>query len=127
MMTSRVFAVQVPTYYDQQTGEYKSQFDLSPAQEYGRVSILLDSNIKPFDTEKLVRILRNKLADFCDDDYLICIGNPVVQSIAFAIAAEMNDGFVTCLQWTKNRNYVAIPVDLNEDATLTFDASEMQL
>lgn len=108
-MAARVFVVQEPIYRDPRTGDLKPKFDLSPAGEFGEVCKLLPSSVKPFSTRPLIKELREKLSEYEDGDYLMCIGNPVLIGLATTIAADANNGKVNFLQWNgRQGRYLAI-------------------
>jgi len=110
---SRIFAVQNQLHRDPQTMELVPKFDLSGALEHGdEIIYLLGSNVPPWTPDRFLDDLHRKLADFCDDDHLLLVGNPVLMSICFAIAADYNDGRVKVLQWSgKDQRYMPILVD----------------
>ena len=58
--------------------------------------------------------MQRKLEKFCDDDYLLFIGDPTAIAILSAVAAARNNGRYKCLKWDKyERRYIPIQVDLN--------------
>ena len=93
------------------------KYDLSPAEQYGEIVELLSPTAKPFNPAPLVEELYIKLEKFGNDDFIICIGNPILLSMAVAVAADINDGKVRLLQWHGHRNeYVPVDVDLGYSA-----------
>ncbi len=74
---------------------------------------LLSPNAKPFRLDPIVDELWTKLETFCDDDYIICIGNPILLSVTVAIAADVNGGRVHMLQWHgRRKEYIPVQADL---------------
>jgi hypothetical protein len=58
--------------------------------------------------------LRSRLRDFRTSDYLVLMGNPVLCAIAVNIAAELNRGKVTVLDWMKDPGaYRVVALDFN--------------
>lgn len=104
-----VYVVQDHRRYDKDIGDYVSVHDLSPAQEYGELKYLLSPTAAPWATDSVVRDLAEGLRDFCNDDYLLMVGNPVLCGLATAIACDVNDGFLRFLQWNgRERRYTAV-------------------
>ena len=69
-------------------GHWVSEFDLTPAVEYGNVEILMPPGHSFFSPVPVIRALREKLKDFSDDDYLLPIGDPSIMVAAAMIAGE---------------------------------------
>ena len=110
---SRVFVVQNQHHADH-TGQLVPKFDLSPAQEYGKIVLLLSPSARPFSPRHVIGALSEALATFGDDDYLLLIGNPVLIGLAVAIASRRNCGRVRVLQWDgKARRYIPIFADIS--------------
>lgn len=111
-----VYVVQKPQRRDARTGEI---VDLFPglekaAREFGEVRYLLSPTAAPWRTESAVRELNEKLQNYGDDDHLLLVGNPVLIGLTVAIAADWNDGRVTCLQWSgKERRYIVVSAVLD--------------
>lgn len=109
----RVFVVQQHVRWDKERQELVPKFDLEPAAEYGELEFLLTPNAAPFNSAPIIRELREKLADFCDDDYLLLVGNPCLIGFASAVAADWNDGRVKFLQWSgKDQKYIPVEAEL---------------
>lgn len=114
-----VFVVQEQHRFDHSIGRLVPKFDLSPAEQHGRLVYLLSPTASPFslgsvDTPGTVLAeLMDKLQQFGDDDHLLLIGNPVLIGVATAIAADCNDGRVRLLQWSgKDRRYISVSASL---------------
>ena len=87
--------------------------NLLPATRYGELSVLLtESNNIGFSAGFVCNALRSKLSRFCDDDYLLLIGDPVVIGIAVATAAQWNQGRVKMLKWDR-QEHCYYPVTIN--------------
>lgn len=118
-MTARVWAVQSSLRRDAATGELTMRYDLSPAEKFGTLYYLTGPSATPWDAA-VVREIERKLDDFTDEDYLLLVGSPVLIGVAFAAAADANEGRVATLQWSgKDGQYVPIRVVL---ASFTADA-----
>ena len=49
----------------------------------------------------LVSQIKRKLRGYSDDDWLLCMGDPAIIGVAFAVAADANRGRVNLLKWDK--------------------------
>jgi len=108
-----VYVVQNQHSLDKELNELVPRFDLTPAEKFGELEFVLGPTANPFAPENIVPEMREKLASFTESDYLLLIGNPVLIGWAVAIASEMAEGRVSCLQWSgKRREYIAICADL---------------
>lgn len=94
---SKVYVVQDTRRYE--NGEYVSVHDLTPAREFGELVYLLSPTAAPWKPDNILNDLWTKLEDFCDEDYLLMVGNPALIGLAAAVACEVNDGRIRFLQW----------------------------
>ena len=79
--------------------------DLIPLLPPGRQITLSSSPV--------VRLLKNKLKDFNDKDFLLAMGDPVAIAIASMVASDINNGKVNMLKWDReNQCYYNVPIDL---------------
>lgn len=112
--TPIVYCVCEPTSHK----EGGSRIDITPAAEYGEIEILLGHTQSLFAPVPTVRKLRDKLAEFSDDDYILPVGDPVLMSTVAMVAAEMNNGRVKFLKWDRiQRRYMVITVDTSGAST----------
>lgn len=106
---SRVFVVQNQHRWDGE--KFVPKHDVSSAHVFGDLIELLSPTAAPFNPPPILAELRAKLRDFGKDDYILCIGNPLLLAWAFAIAADFNDGNVKALQWSgKDQRYIQVDV-----------------
>lgn len=117
----KVFVVQQPTrrvrqdditsgrYAQDMLGTFVPAADLTPALKYGDIELLIDTGVVVgIATAPLMATLKDKLRDFCDDDYLILTGNPVAMGLATAVAMKQN-GRAKILVWDrKERTYYMV-------------------
>lgn len=96
----RAFIPQEPMKKDV-TGQMVTAMNFAKASEYGDPIVCLPWGPVALSTVPAVETLRDKLADFCDTDYLICVGDPTVLAMAAMVAAERNHGRVNLLKWDK--------------------------
>ena len=110
-MGSRVFVVQRQKRFDQAVGDLVDKYDISSAKLYGEIVYLLSPSAAPFKPEPVVTELRETLADFTEQDYLLLIGNPALIGYTVSVATEaLPPGvFPNVLQWSgKEQSYIAI-------------------
>lgn len=106
----RVFITNEP--YKVTDGVQQSRFNLTPAAKFGALEVLIPAGASLISTVPTVRILRDKLRSFTDDDYLLPVGDPAIMLAAGAIAAEFNGGRIKLLRWDRQQHcYIVIQVD----------------
>lgn len=109
---SIVFVTHEPSKWDEAAQRQVPLFNLAPASKYGTLEVLMPAGASLISTVPMVRTMRDKLAAFGDDDYLLPVGDPASIAAACAIAAEMNAGRVKLLRWDrKTREYMVIQLD----------------
>ena len=118
---SRVYAVQQPMMRDRVTRELIPKFDLSDAEVFGDLTFLLGDRAQPWrpNDEGHLQVstvildeIEDRIADFCDDDFLLLTGNPILIGIAAHLAWVTNDGRVKFLQWHgRDRRYMVVHLD----------------
>jgi hypothetical protein len=119
MPQSRVYIVQEPLR--RTPNGVIPRIDYSTLTPFGKLEFLFTwGEIKDEDallnTSRFVEQLRDRLDDFDDDDYLVCLGNPVLVGLAIAVAAECNNGRVRVLDWMRNSGkYRMVQVDLDAE------------
>ena len=91
--------------------------DIAGAMKYGDPTVLLPSNVQiAFSTVPTVRLLRRKLRNFCDRDFLLLTGDPVAIGLCCAIAAAYNSGRVNVLKWDRREKmYLPVKLDITEN------------
>ena len=93
-----VFVTQLATKRD--GSRRVPKFDLTPAQKYGEIEVLLSDTAAPWKMdENILPELHEKLEGYSDADYIIPMGNLAIASAAVAVAAHYNNGRVNLLQW----------------------------
>ena len=102
MTDRRVFVVQRPAYFDRQRRGWVNKYDLGPAKEHGELTYLLPpGNIYKERLEAAVAELDKQLADFCESDCIMAIGDPVAIAITVMLASKRTGGRVTLLKWDR--------------------------
>lgn len=91
--------------------------DIAAAMKFGEMSVLLPSNTQiAFSTVPTVRMLRRKLREYKDGDFLLLTGDPVAIGLACSIAAFYNSGRYTALKWDRReRLYIPVKIDITEN------------
>ena len=103
----KVYVVQEPMRRDRNTGAMERLIDISPAQRYGDIEILLPSYGLPLQPDTWVPALRGALSEFSDDDFLLPAGDLTAIVAAAAIASDLNGGRVNLLKWDRaSRTYI---------------------
>lgn len=91
----------------------RSEFDLTPALEYGELVVLNHGGDVYHDATGMVQEMKNKLRDMTHQDYVMMIGDPLAIGAAVATAAAILDGKVKCLKWSRrNRRYLVVEMRL---------------
>lgn len=108
-----VFIVQEPMIRDSASGNLIPQFDFRQVLEYGSPVVCLPPGRVALTPGPTVAVLRSKLRDFNDEDYLVATGDPSAIAIAAAIACDNNMGRMKLLKWDKNhKRYIMVAIDL---------------
>ena len=112
-MNSTVYIVQEPQRRDRITGEFVPTFDLTPAAVYGDLKVILPPGNVMLSPAPMIAKLKHELRNFCDDDYLLAVGDPAAMTTAAAIAAKFNRGKYALLKWDREaRAYITIPIEI---------------
>lgn len=111
MDTSTVYVVQKRCRLTDR-GQLVPKFDLTQAEQYGQLKYLLPPTAGPFRPLQTIELLRAKLANFTDRDYLLLVGNPCLIAWASIVAAERSRR-LNLLQWSsKQQRYLPIHADI---------------
>jgi hypothetical protein len=95
-------------------GDFVRKFDLTSAERFGALEVLVSSAQSMFSSVPVVRQLRERLADFGEDDYLLPIGDPSVMAAAAMVAGARNNGRIKILKWDRRGGcYVPVQVDIS--------------
>jgi len=91
-----------------------AQHNISSALAFGDIVTILPPNAQiAFSIAPTIRRIKRKLEKFCDDDYLLLIGDPTAIGVVCATAASLNGGRYRCLKWDRfDKRYIPIQVDL---------------
>ena len=106
-----VYAVQEPLVRDRVTGKWHSKFELEPVADFGELVFLLPQrNELPNDPDEVAALLRQKLSGMTPTDYFLPVGSPALIALAGAIAADVTEGRLQILTFSRGR-YSVLTVD----------------
>jgi len=119
-----VFVTQEVMMRNHQSGELERKFDLTKAEIFGDLDILLLPGQDLISSVPVVRQLREKLRNFNDNDYLLLLGDPALMAAVAAIAATRNEGRFKLLKYDrgwdpikgrdpKKGGYIPVQVDIS--------------
>jgi len=88
--------------------------NITSALKYGEIKPLIASDKQiGFSAGAITRLLDIKLSDFCDEDYLLLLGDPVIIGVAVAIATKWNNGRAKLLKWDRQSHlYYPVSIDI---------------
>lgn len=93
-------------------GQLVPEFDMTPALRFGDPEVLVPAGRALFAPVLTVRTIKEKLANFGDEDYLLTIGDPSIIAVAAMVASEINKGRVKLLKWDRQlQEYLPIQID----------------
>lgn len=89
--------------------------NITHAFDFGSVEVLLNPGVHVvLSPGPIARQMRNKLASFTDDDFIVPIGDPAAIGMATAIAAQANNGRFKLLKWDReHERYYPVSIDIN--------------
>ena len=112
-MKSKVYIVCEPSL--RRGDQLVPAIDLTPAAEWGEIIILLNSPQSFISPEQTIKVLRDKMSDFCDDDFLVPVGDPALMCAVAMVASHINGGRVKMLKWDRRvMRYFPIAVNITE-------------
>ena len=88
--------------------------NIRSAEKFGELKVLLPDNKQiVLSSGPITQKLRKEWSTFCDDDYLLLIGDPAIIALAGAVVSEMNRGKFKILKWDRDeKRYYDIEIDL---------------
>ncbi len=96
-----MYVVQRPAYRDRATGEWVDKYDLSAAEEYGRLVYLLPPGNVSRDLTEVTARLRHRLSDYLPNDHLLAAGDPVAIAAAVLVAGHYSGSSLSLLKWDR--------------------------
>ena len=105
-MKSRVFVVQRPAYYSREKKGWVNKYDLSPAEEFGQLVMLLrPGNIFRDRLDEAIASLEEGLFDFNpEEDSILAVGDPVAIAATVMVASRNSGGSITLLKFDRQAN-----------------------
>jgi len=97
----RVVATQIPSKKDPKTKLWVPTINITPAQKFGEIEVLLPAGAQFYAASEITRVIRHRLNEinFQPEDYFLPMGSPTVMSVAAAIVARRSNGALNLLQW----------------------------
>ena len=88
--------------------------DFRKVLEYGDPVVCLPPGKVSLSPGPTIDMLKDKLRNFTDDDYMVSVGDPSAIFIAAMIVADINRGCCKLLKWDKDiKRYIEVKIDLN--------------
>ena len=84
------------------------------AEKFGDLKVVLPDNKQiVLSSGSLTHKLKKELSTFCDNDYLLLMGDPAIIALAGAVASDVNGGKFKVLKWDRDeKKYYDIEIDL---------------
>jgi hypothetical protein len=93
--------------------DWVPSINLRPAETFGEVIVLFDQSISRMATAPVAEAMKDKLASFGPEDYVLAVGDPALIAVACVIAARRNGGKLRLLKWDRmSRTYIPVEVQL---------------
>lgn len=107
----KVYVPQQPSRFDSSTRLWIPTVNVSPAATFGEIIVMLPPNANRLHTAPLVAALKDKMADYQADDYIVAVGDPSLIAAAACIASNKTGGTLRLLKWDRMSS-AYIPVEL---------------
>lgn len=87
------------------------------ARRFGPLRVVYPAEAQVvLDSETPAALAQQRLAGFCDQDFLLLSGDPVLIGICCMVAARVNGGLVPLLKWDRiEQQYYPVVVDLRKE------------
>ena len=84
-------------------------FDLADAAKFGDLKPIFVNKVSMLDGDNLLDTIENKIKDFKEGDYILCIGSPILILLTGFILGEMDINEINYLTWDKKyKTYVRL-------------------
>ena len=97
----RVFAPHIPSKFDTATKLWIPSVEIAPAEKYGTVVAMLQPNSARAGLAPCVAAMKERMADYNEEDFLIGIGDPSLIGAAACIAVRRTGGLLRMLKWDR--------------------------
>lgn len=110
---SVVYAPQQPSKFDSQFQVWTPTADLSPAHKFGELRVMLPPNFGMVTGAPLIQAIKERMANFTPNDYLLAVGDPVLIAAAAGIAVLKTGGRLRMLKWDRHtKDYIIVDLHL---------------
>lgn len=88
--------------------------NITHAFDFGQVEVLLNPGVHVvLSPGPIAKRMREKLATFTDDDFIVPIGDPAAIAMAASIASHFNGGRYKLLKWDREtERYYPVAIDI---------------
>ncbi len=88
--------------------------NITHAFDFGKVEVLLNPGVHVvLSPGPVARTMRQKLANFTDEDFIVPIGDPAAIAMAASVASYYNYGRFKLLKWDREtERYYPVEIDL---------------
>lgn len=92
----------------------RSALDLDHLRSYGEPIFLTPDRFQVYESVAApTEEFQQNMSTFCDDDFILLIGDPVLIGLATMVASNINNGRVALLKWDRiAESYHVIRLDL---------------
>lgn len=105
----KVYIPHMPHKFDEALSLHIPNVDVTPAKKFGEVVIMVDRNVPNVSLMPIVQVLKEKLEDFGEDDYLLPLGDPALTAAAAGIVLRKTGGKLKLLKWDRwAKDYVVV-------------------
>lgn len=98
---AKCYAAQIPSRFDSASRLWVPSINLDPARKFGDLVVCLPPNANRLHADALVAALKERMAEFSSDDYIIAVGDPALIAAAACIAAKATGGLLRVLKWDR--------------------------
>lgn len=112
-MTPKCYILQETMKWDPIKESMVPVMDFKKVLEYGTPIVCLPTGNISFSPGPTIDLLREKLKDFTDNDYIVSVGDPSAIFIAAMILSDINRGKCNLLKWDKkSKRYISVTIDI---------------
>ena len=97
----RVFAPSLPSRFDSASRLWVPTVEISPAEKFGKIVVMLPANAARAGLAPCVAAMKEQMADYGPDDFIIGIGDPSLIGAASCIAVRQTGGLLRMLKWDR--------------------------
>lgn len=109
----KVFVPQIPSRFDRGMREWVPTVDMSGAERFGELIVALPPEANRLHIAPIVAAMKEKMADFGPEDYIVAVGDPSLIAAASVIAARRNGGLLRLLKWDRiTSSYNSVEIQL---------------